>query len=649
MIAGTKGWLIGALLGLAAVAGHAAGAPEDARLAIRTKQFDMAVRMLTDQSRAGSADAAYLLGLAQWNGIGTSVDRAAARAQLQRAAESGHAAAAFALAALLAEGAPAERAESASWLARAAQAGYPPAVTLQSAHKLPEADARTQAGLPAERRFEFARAAAGRDDDVLLAAVLTHELAAARGPFGRTLLFDAVDGNAARCVRALIAATAVVNATDDYGQTPLMLAAKNPDTVVSKLLLEAGAQADLADKGGRTALFRAAAADSADQVAALLAARARVDHADAQGATAVDVAASNDASAALDVLRAAGGHAGAGAVAAPRVASGLDPTRAGALYQGWAPLAIAAVRDDAAEVTRRLAAGAEVDAATPLGMTALDLALEARAFRAARVLIDGGASLTRKTAAGGDVLELVVRAGDPALLAAAVSRGGGMESSGQRLIALAARRGDAPLTRALLAAGAPAAGGDAGRPTPLQAAARSGDVELLKLLIEHGAPVDSRDANGRSALWYAAAAGSGPAVNTLLAAHAPVDVADRDGATPLVAAIRAASATAVERLLVAGASVDASGPGRFQPLRAAVEQRRVALLAPLLARKPSIDAADEFGDTALMIAARNGDQEISAQLLAAGADRRLRNRERATAAELAESRGFSALAQRLRD
>jgi ankyrin repeat protein len=369
-----------------------------------------------------------------------------------------------------------------------------------------------------------------------------------------------------------------------------------------------------------------------------------------QGATAFDLAARNEAVSALDALRAAGGRAGAMALAAPRVATGLDATRTGVLYKGWPPLAIAATRDDPDEVARLLAGGTGIDAKNPFGMTALDVALDTRSFRVARVLIAAGASLTNASADGVQTLERIARSGDLESLAAARVRADtALETNGARLVAIAARRGDSAMTRALVAAGAPVTGSDSERMTPLMYSARASDLEMIKELVDRGSPVDSRDQRGRSALWYAAASGSGAAVGELLGARATLDFADRDGATPLVAAIRAGSSTAVERLLAAGAAVDGRDANPLQPLRVAVEMRNKAIVATILKHRPKVDATDSFGDTALMAAARNGDADLSTQLLAAGANSRLRNRDRATAADLAEARGFTALTQRLRE
>jgi ankyrin repeat protein len=138
------------------------------------------------------------------------------------------------------------------------------------------------------------------------------------------------------------------------------------------------------------------------------------------------------------------------------------------------------------------------------------------------------------------------------------------------------------------------------------------------------------------------------AVDLLLSVQPAVDSADRDGVTPLVAAIRAGDVAVVRRLLDAGAAAMGGSQRRNQPMRAAAEHGDVEILEALLSRRVDVDAVDEFGDTALIVAARGGHAEMCMKLLAAGANGRLRGRDRLTAAEVAEARGFTMLAQRLR-
>ncbi len=293
---------------LAAAAVPASDGLEAARLAIRTKQFSQAVRLLQREALAGSADARYLLGLALWNGIGIEADREAARASLRGAADTGHPAAAYALAALLAGGNAGDAAEASKWLARAAAAGYTPAIASSSARTLAFADARATL-VSGELRFEIARAAAREDAAMLLSAAGTRELVNRRGDFGRTLLLEAAEAGAAKATQLLLAAGGLPEIADEYGETPLMFAAAQSEVAVTRQLLAAGARANSADRAGRTALFRAAAANLPDQVRELLAAGASIDHSDLRGWTAFDVAQQGNSVRALEVLRAAAASA----------------------------------------------------------------------------------------------------------------------------------------------------------------------------------------------------------------------------------------------------------------------------------------------------------------------------------------------------
>ena len=96
----------------------------------------------------------------------------------------------------------------------------------------------------------------------------------------------------------------------------------------------------------------------------------------------------------------------------------------------------------------------------------------------------------------------------------------------------------------------------------LTLAARRGEVPMLRLLLDAGAAVDARDAGGRSALALAAAEGHPEAARTLLAGGADPNAADADGATPLMLAAYYGHADIVHLLLTHGADPsarDASG------------------------------------------------------------------------------------------
>ena len=68
----------------------------------------------------------------------------------------------------------------------------------------------------------------------------------------------------------------------------------------------------------------------------------------------------------------------------------------------------------------------------------------------------------------------------------------------------------------------------------------------------------------------------------------------------------------------------------------------------LLGMHADKDAQNGFGDTALIIASRNGDAALVKRLLAAGVATRLRNGDKATAEDVAVARSFRNVAQLLR-
>jgi ankyrin repeat protein len=69
----------------------------------------------------------------------------------------------------------------------------------------------------------------------------------------------------------------------------------------------------------------------------------------------------------------------------------------------------------------------------------------------------------------------------------------------------------------------------------------------------------------------------------------------------------------------------------------------------LLAQRVEKDTQNEFGDTALIIASRNGNTALVQRLLSAGASTRLRNKNKASAADVAGARAFTAIAELLKN
>ena len=168
----------------------------------------------------------------------------------------------------------------------------------------------------------------------------------------------------------------------------------------------------------------------------------------------------------------------------------------------WRPLHAACVHGYAAAAPRvveaLLAAGADVNAPSPLGEVPIHLAATYNWLAVLETLLANGAAVdSRTTAAAPDVWRMSSPAGSPLVFA-------------QTPLALAAREGMAQACRLLLRHGADPNAQDSYRSSVLHIAARPWwrqNVAVVELLLEAGADRLARDQDGNTAQELAAAAG----------------------------------------------------------------------------------------------------------------------------------------------
>ena len=135
------------------------------------------------------------------------------------------------------------------------------------------------------------------------------------------------------------------------------------------------------------------------------------------------------------------------------------------------------------------------------------------------------------------------------------------QADGMTALHWAATRGDAVLTKMLVAAGARV---DAftrnGNYTPLHLAAKSGRGAALKVLLAAGADVKAATTTGgATALHFAAADGDAETVTALLDKGAPVDIRELAWSqTPLMWAASYNRVKALEALIKGGANIEAT-------------------------------------------------------------------------------------------
>ncbi|MBI3447952.1 MAG: ankyrin repeat domain-containing protein [Acidobacteria bacterium] len=201
-------------------------------------------------------------------------------------------------------------------------------------------------------------------------------------------------------------------------------------------------------------------------------------------------------------------------------------------------------------------------------------------------------------------------------------------------LAIAARGGDVPEVRRLLAGGAAPDGLDPEGWTPLMWAARAGTTHAMAALVDAGAAVDRRDGwiHGWTPLLHAIHKGQIDAVRLLLDRGADVNGASTDGLTPLVAAAAACDCDAGRGagdmdaifflLLERGAIQRADEDSGSRALTNAVAAGRTSVVKALLERAPELRMrAGLEGRISLLLARLRGRTEIVSLVRERGAGR----------------------------
>jgi ankyrin repeat protein len=218
---------------------------------------------------------------------------------------------------------------------------------------------------------------------------------------------------------------------------------------------------------------------------------------------------------------------------------------------------------------------------------------------------------------------------------------------GNNALATAARMGRLAFVKALLGAQQPADADQLDRAnvtgsTPLIQAVQANRAAVAKLLIEAGAKVDAVNRQGETALSVAAFNANDELAEMLLARKAAPDTTDATGKGVIVYAAARGAAHIVELLLDAGVDPNRRYRADLTPLMWAAghadnvaEAQGLRTVEILLSRGAKIDLVDDRGRSALMIAAGLDHGAVAKALLAAGADRALRDKAGKTAADLA--------------
>jgi len=453
-----------------------------------------------------------------------------------------------------------------------------------------------------------------------------------------SVLMTAVGNGHLSVVMLLIERGADVHfSTACCGHNCLLVAVQTCNFEAAKICLDAGVDVNSKLLNGRTALMLAAAQCDVEMAELLIGYKAKVNVFDQDGMSPLFYAVRNSDMIMVDLM--------------------LGPGRANVNKVnslGESAISIALENEDMDMVDEMIAVGAKLDSKS-LVMTNLmvDL-LERNSIHTFKALVKkwrnlGDLQIDQSTT----LLETAIGLRRPNICRILIKAGADVKK-GTPLIA-AALIGDKSLSKLILEKGA-----DVNKVTPtgegcaLDLAATYGDTELMQLLIDAGAavkdhPYESQFGDSKfDALLLAASAGKLDNAKLLIDNGANVNCRHRlMGMTPLCAAVARSDLPMVKLLLESGADVNAKDGKSYTSLMMAVngyllaqyssisrdlvpsvphlvedidplpgiKKRGTAIVELLLSHSPDPTATDEFGKTALCIAAETPQDEVIKILL----------------------------------
>jgi ankyrin repeat protein len=406
---------------------------------------------------------------------------------------------------------------------------------------------------------------------------------------GTTPLMWAAHSGDFALVQALLKAHAKVDVSNSYGTNAMLQAAQSGDVRILEALLASGANVESPNPDGETALMLVARAGNIEAARMLLKHGANVNaHENFRGQTALIWAAAESQPEMVKLLIAAHADVNARSVLNSNRRQVTGEPRAQARPPGGMTPLLYAARQGCLGCVKYLAEGkADLNLADPEGITPTLIATENFNFDIAAYLVKQGADVNRwdwwgrtplyaavdlnTLPYGGradhlsmddtsslKLIEILLNAGAnpnaqlklfPPYRALGADRGGDtLLTIGTTPLLRAAKAGDAPAIKLLLAHHALPDLSNNADVTPLMAAAGVGTSgvdtrgkyktqaeasEAIKLLVAGGANVNAVDVRGLTALHGAALLGSDDVVRTLAAQNARLDAKDKRGVTPL--------------------------------------------------------------------------------------------------------------------
>ncbi|MBO9481659.1 ankyrin repeat domain-containing protein [Salinisphaera sp. G21_0] len=468
---------------------------------------------------------------------------------------------------------------------------------------------------------------------------------------GRTPLHYAAAQGQLEAIGALIARGGDVNSRTKDGRTPLHCAAEKGQLEAIGALIAKGADVNSRTKDERTPLHFAAEKGQLEAIGALIAAGADVNSQSKDGRTPLHCAAEKGHQEAIDALIARGANVNAQTVKGvtalksasdckkiniPMIKSFADAgfdVNAPCNNSGSTMLACAAEACDWGFVDELMGKGADINGPRNIRtkLTPLHYAAAQGQQEAIDALIARGADVNARTVNGDTALKMAsdnLKINIP-MIKSFANAGFDVNAPcnylGSTMLACAAEACDWGFVDELMAKGADINGPKHIKTeyTPLHYAAEEGQLEAIKALIAKGADVSAQTEKGVTPLHYAAAQGQPEAIDALIAAGADVNARTKNGFTPLHYAAAQGQQEAIDALIANGADVNARSEKGYTALKSASDNEKINI--PMI--KSFADAGfdvnapcNNLGSTMLAFAAAACDWVFVDKLLDKGAD-----------------------------
>ncbi len=644
-----RGLFIVSLISVFLLSGPAYGQTlDDARAAIRTRDYESAVNIYEILARSGDPEAAYLLSAMYRVGRGVDKNPELANEWMLKAAKAGDVRAQYSMGqSLLGRGDSQEDRDRARvWFEKAASQDHAKATEALLAMDQP-GDA-VLIGKTAQQNKRTMNQAI-RQGDIktvrLLLAVLQEEDPVDTGL--RPPLLEAITAGRADIVALLLQSGANPNGISSGGIVPghlipLHCSVRSEKPAILSMLLAAGANVEGRDAAGNTALIIAASAGSDDMVLALLAGGASVSSADNREWTAL-TAARQKSHLHIEQILLEHGAVDPVIIDEERQVGQIDLTLTVEGQAGWTPLMYAAWRGDFDAVTQILQTRPDVHATDKDGHTALSRAAWRGHVEIVRILVAAGSDPNSRQDNGFTPLLWATQYGHldviRVLVAAHASLYDTLPITGYSALLLACSMQDEKATALLLSLGADINWRSSTGQTAIMVAAAGESIELLRQLLPGGVDLDVIDNRDRNAVWYAISSGRSQNLSLLLDSGASTKVRDNLIQHPLIQAVSKGDAASVEILFQFNVQPDVLSISGNSALNVAAATGNTLIMSLLFEAGADPDLQNHLGQTALMRAVIANHRDAVIFLLEADANTGLVDRDHKTAKDWAEETG----------